>query len=59
MKERCYFNQIIAINDNQTLNLPNIYVKSGQWGIGQRGGRERQRERIRGERERSSFGVKK
>ncbi len=30
MKQRSYFNQFIAINDNQTSNLPSIFVKSRQ-----------------------------
>ncbi len=51
VKQHCYFNQFIAINDNQTSKLPSIYVKSRMWGIGQGGGRERQTEQIRGERE--------
>jgi hypothetical protein len=36
-------------------------MKTGKtyWGIGQGGGREKQRERIRGERERSSIGERR
>jgi hypothetical protein len=47
VKQHCLFNQFIAINDNQTLNLPSIYVKSEQvkWkGELGREGRERERQ---------------
>ncbi len=27
VKQHCYFNQFIAINDNRTSNLPSIYGK--------------------------------
>ncbi len=41
VKQRYWFNQFIAINDNQTSNLPSIYVKSEQvkWkeGLGREG----------------------
>jgi hypothetical protein len=55
VKQGCYFDQFIAINDNQSSNLPDIYVRSRQvkhtGEIEQVGGREKQRERIRGERD--------
>jgi hypothetical protein len=57
VKQRCYFNQIIAINDNQTSNLPSQIRTVGN--RAKRRERETQRERIRGEIERSSVGVKK
>jgi hypothetical protein len=53
--KRCYFNQFIVINDNQTSNLLSICMKSKQVKhtreIGQVGRREKQREQIRGDRE--------
>jgi len=51
VKQRCYFNQFFAINDDTTSNLSSIYVKSKQWGILQEGEREREmREWIKRER---------
>ena len=55
MKQCCLFNQVIVINDNQTSNLPSIYVKCIQvkhtGEMGKWEGKRNREQQIRGERE--------